>query len=234
MSRPNLGAFSRKPHKNSSIQENTQMSMDTSIPDPSSESGRPTSESGRPNFFSANKWRIIGGAGLLLVGFIIGTSGGNSPTDSEEYKNLDASYTAVQSDLKSVKTTIAGLEKDIQKKESTIKELESSKKTLEAEQGKWKDQAATVKEKETKIAELDGKITSLTSERDTCQANLASATTSEAPPAQVADTAPEPEPVNVYYRNCSAARAAGAAPVYAGSPGYGSHLDRDGDGIGCE
>lgn len=36
------------------------------------------------------------------------------------------------------------------------------------------------------------------------------------------------------YANCSAARAAGAAPVYAGEPGYGRHLDRDGDGIGCE
>lgn len=43
------------------------------------------------------------------------------------------------------------------------------------------------------------------------------------------------EPVsNVYFRNCSAARAAGAAPVYAGEPGYASHLDRDGDGVGCE
>ncbi|NQH33217.1 excalibur calcium-binding domain-containing protein [Streptococcus suis] len=39
---------------------------------------------------------------------------------------------------------------------------------------------------------------------------------------------------NVYYPNCKAARAAGAAPVYQGQPGYGSHLDRDGDGIGCE
>ena len=36
------------------------------------------------------------------------------------------------------------------------------------------------------------------------------------------------------YRNCSAARAAGAAPVYRGDPGYGLHLDRDNDGIGCE
>lgn len=38
----------------------------------------------------------------------------------------------------------------------------------------------------------------------------------------------------VYYRNCSAARAAGAAPVRAGDPGYSRKLDRDGDGIGCE
>jgi len=38
----------------------------------------------------------------------------------------------------------------------------------------------------------------------------------------------------VYYPNCAAARAAGAAPVYRGQPGYGRHLDRDGDGKGCE
>lgn len=36
------------------------------------------------------------------------------------------------------------------------------------------------------------------------------------------------------FRNCSEARAAGAAPVRRGDPGYGPHLDRDNDGIGCE
>ena len=36
------------------------------------------------------------------------------------------------------------------------------------------------------------------------------------------------------FANCSQARAAGAAPVREGDPGYGRHLDRDGDGIGCE
>lgn len=36
------------------------------------------------------------------------------------------------------------------------------------------------------------------------------------------------------FANCSAARAAGAAPVRAGSPGYSRKLDRDGDGVGCE
>lgn len=36
------------------------------------------------------------------------------------------------------------------------------------------------------------------------------------------------------YPNCAAARAAGAAPIKIGEPGYGSHLDRDGDGIACE
>ena len=39
---------------------------------------------------------------------------------------------------------------------------------------------------------------------------------------------------SVYYKNCTAARAAGAAPVRRGDPGYARHLDRDNDGIGCE
>lgn len=37
-----------------------------------------------------------------------------------------------------------------------------------------------------------------------------------------------------YYDNCSEARAAGVTPLYRGDPGYGSHLDRDGDGVACE
>ena len=40
--------------------------------------------------------------------------------------------------------------------------------------------------------------------------------------------------MGTYYPNCAAARAAGATPVRAGQPGYGRHLDRDGDGKGCE
>lgn len=51
---------------------------------------------------------------------------------------------------------------------------------------------------------------------------------------QAAPAPAAPAPSSVYYANCTAARAAGAAPVYAGTPGYGKHLDRDGDGIGCD
>ena len=38
----------------------------------------------------------------------------------------------------------------------------------------------------------------------------------------------------VYYRNCAAARAAGAAPLYRGQPGYRIGMDGDGDGVACE
>lgn len=49
-----------------------------------------------------------------------------------------------------------------------------------------------------------------------------------------AEPEPEPETGDAYYPNCAAARAAGAAPLYAGEPGYRSGLDRDNDGIACE
>ncbi|WP_235905317.1 excalibur calcium-binding domain-containing protein [Actinomyces marmotae] len=37
-----------------------------------------------------------------------------------------------------------------------------------------------------------------------------------------------------YYSSCKEAKAAGAAPLHRGDPGYRSKLDRDGDGIACE
>lgn len=39
---------------------------------------------------------------------------------------------------------------------------------------------------------------------------------------------------SAYYENCTAVRAAGAAPLYRGQPGYAPKLDRDGDGVACE
>lgn len=53
---------------------------------------------------------------------------------------------------------------------------------------------------------------------------------------------PQPQPQQGFlsqpqqgsYRNCSEARAAGAAPLHRGDPGYSPRLDRDGDGLACE
>ncbi|WP_241522026.1 GmrSD restriction endonuclease domain-containing protein [Arthrobacter pityocampae] len=57
-------------------------------------------------------------------------------------------------------------------------------------------------------------------------------------PAPVAPAPVAPAPVapapGVYYENCDAVRAAGAAPIAAGSPGFQPKFDRDKDGIGCD
>ncbi|MDQ6739738.1 MAG: excalibur calcium-binding domain-containing protein, partial [Actinomycetota bacterium] len=65
---------------------------------------------------------------------------------------------------------------------------------------------------------------------------IAQAPVQEAAPVQPAVPAPgvQPAPGPAYYANCTAVRAAGAAPIRAGQPGYRAGLDRDGDGIGCE
>jgi hypothetical protein len=61
--------------------------------------------------------------------------------------------------------------------------------------------------------------------------------------ATLAAPAPDPRPApsrlhdgapTRAFRNCDEARAHGAAPVRRGDPGYGPHLDRDKDGVGCE
>jgi hypothetical protein len=57
---------------------------------------------------------------------------------------------------------------------------------------------------------------------------LTSATTSASSPSAVPGGGGGP------YANCSEARAAGDTPVRRGQAGYGTHLDGDGDGVGCE
>jgi micrococcal nuclease len=56
---------------------------------------------------------------------------------------------------------------------------------------------------------------------------------SSAPPPSSTSSGPGTGPGGA-WKNCTEARAHGAAPVHRGDPGYGSHLDRDDDGIGCE
>lgn len=70
-------------------------------------------------------------------------------------------------------------------------------------------------------------------------------TTTTAPPPPPTTAAPPPPPPppppeessgggDTYYKNCDEARAAGAAPMHRGEPGYREGLDRDKDGIACD
>ncbi len=55
-------------------------------------------------------------------------------------------------------------------------------------------------------------------------------------PVAPAPVAPVPAPAApaAYFATCAAAKAAGAAPIYAGQAGYRAALDRDSDGVACE
>jgi hypothetical protein len=54
------------------------------------------------------------------------------------------------------------------------------------------------------------------------------------PPAPQPVPAPAPPAGATYFASCTAARAAGSAPIMRGEPGYASKLDRDHDGTACE
>lgn len=77
----------------------------------------------------------------------------------------------------------------------------------------------------------------MTTDLGACPDQELPANVSAPPPADsptMPPTDPTPPPGGVYYANCDAVRAAGAAPLYAGEPGYRAGLDRDGDGVACE
>lgn len=94
---------------------------------------------------------------------------------------------------------------------------------------------------ETKISPV-GTMTLKYGRNDTeCQTGAEWAPPKEEPapivpaPAPPAPIAVQPAPANeVFYPNCTAARAAGAAPIKKGQPGYSTKLDRDGDGVACD
>ncbi|MGY1754955.1 GmrSD restriction endonuclease domain-containing protein [Blastococcus sp. SYSU D01042] len=55
--------------------------------------------------------------------------------------------------------------------------------------------------------------------------------------AELPQAAPAPAPApapSASYANCTQVKAAGAAPIRVGDPGWQPKFDRDGDGVGCE
>lgn len=99
------------------------------------------------------------------------------------------------------------------------------KVTASVEQKKADDAAAAQKAAEEKAAQE--KAAQAAAQKAAAEAAAQAKAKSDAEAAQK-------QSANTYYPNCTAARAAGVTPIYAGQPGYSSKLDRDHDGIACE
>lgn len=100
-------------------------------------------------------------------------------------------------------------------------------------------------------AAVQARLRSLDGNGRTCGAAATSTTKQAAPvvgnpspkpqPKPKASPQPQPRPVAAApapaagsFKNCKEAKAAGAAPLYRGQPGYSSKLDGDSDGVACE
>lgn len=110
--------------------------------------------------------------------------------------------------------------------ETNIEKLEKEKDTLQGDLDSEKEKNSTLT---TQLSNAEDEIDNLES-KATTSVQTASSSNDNTYEEESNDTAA----TSVYFDNCTAAKAAGAAPVSKGDPGYGRHLDRDGDGIGCE
>lgn len=178
-----------------------------------------------PDGGSRKKWKpwVIGMA-AFVVGVGAGNVGANDATKSEPYLTL-------QAELQSEQERTSELTDDVDEARADIQEA------VDAAEARLAGQAVQL---EQRSLELDQRANLVAAqEQALVAAEQAEAAPAPAPaPARVpAAPAPAPQapaPSSSYYDNCTAARNAGAAPVRTGDPGYGRHLDRDGDGIGCE
>ena len=113
---------------------------------------------------------------------------------------------------------------DRQQREASQKEAEAAKKKAEEEAAR---RQAEEQEAARKAAEEEA------ARRQAEEQEVARKAAEEEAARQAAEQQTQQQQ-NVYYPNCTAVKAAGAAPLYQGQPGYNHKLDRDGDGVACE
>jgi len=132
-----------------------------------------------------------------------------------------------------VKKTETDKQKEAERLAEEQKKKEEEAQRL-AEEKKKKEEAARLAEEQKKKEEEAQRLAEEERKKEEA-ARLAEEQRQKEEAERLAEEQKKKEEANnVYYDNCSDARAAGAAPIHRGEPGYGTHLDRDGDGIGCD
>ncbi|MDQ0218738.1 hypothetical protein ELQ35_05000 [Peribacillus cavernae] len=131
-------------------------------------------------------------------------------------------------------STISTETKDeqVQNKEQVSEKKKQEKAARLAEEKKKQEETARIAEEKRKKEEA----TRLAEEKKKKEeaALLAEEKKEKEEADRIAAESEEEAAATVSYKNCTAVREAGVAPIHKGEPGYAKHLDRDGDGIGCD
>ncbi|MFR4214305.1 MAG: excalibur calcium-binding domain-containing protein [Bifidobacterium longum] len=162
---------------------------------------------------------------IWLPSFLIGWHGGyasRNPTEQPEYTEMVNSY---DDEIKRFKETVSNLKATVNSGQAQIDELKPYKDEYDQKKAELDQRQSDL---DNRSAELDSRENTLKQQED---AAAAASTSTNSGSSYSSDGSSNGW---AYYKNCSAARAAGAAPLYRGQPGYRSALDRDGDGIACE
>ncbi|MFC5337009.1 excalibur calcium-binding domain-containing protein [Leucobacter denitrificans] len=170
------------------------------------------------------KWKSVGIpvlSAVLALGIGSGIGSSTSKGEIEEYQETQLSLESKVDTLEQTRLTVT----------TELAEVEDERAVLAEKHDAHKGEISELK---SKVADLESEVTRLEGELAKAKAESAAAPVPLASPAPAPAPAPAAPSAPSYFANCTAARAAGAAPVRSGDPGYGRHLDRDGDGIGCE
>jgi hypothetical protein len=172
----------------------------------------------------------------FLVGIGVGGSGDQPDvTTTPQYQSLQAELDTAQDEAGELGDDVAAAEEQVRQAGAAAQaqiEQQTAAISQRAAALDQREQDLTARESALRAAEQaagSSRSSTSTGSSSSSSASVSSGAGSAAvvePEAQVSASAS--------HANCSAARAAGAAPVRVGDPGYGRHLDRDGDGVGCE
>jgi outer membrane murein-binding lipoprotein Lpp len=166
---------------------------------------------------------IVAGSALVL-GLLLG-AGMGSTTAQTQVASLASEVSSLQTEVTEAAETVTDASADVQAAAAQVAE---AKAEVEKVKGQLAASTSKVTEMETAATAAQAELDSRASQIADLQGKVSAQSAPAPAPAQPV------APSAVSYKNCSEARAAGAAPVRRGDPGYGKHLDRDGDGVGCE
>ncbi|WP_117161255.1 excalibur calcium-binding domain-containing protein [Paraliobacillus sp. X-1268] len=175
--------------------------------------------------------------GIGIIFLIIGSefsASGKLVKETNENDELTERNEELITEKKEITDKKNELEKQLEDLTASKSDIEDQLDEAEKQYSALNEQVESDKELESEIEDLNVRIDELESENSSLQSNIDTQSTSVSSNSSDNSSSNATSNTSAYYENCTAAREAGAAPVYEGDPGYASHLDRDGDGVGCE
>lgn len=176
------------------------------------------------------------GVGALLLGVAIG-GGGADPKESAEYLEVSKELVVAEDASAELAEETAALERQLESLADEVAQLADQQQAVVDAEAAIAARETAADERDAALQQREGDVQGRETAVQSRESAAAAPRSQSAPPA-AQPAPPAAQPVapapSAYYENCTAARNAGAAPVRSGDPGYGRHLDRDGDGVGCE
>lgn len=167
---------------------------------------------------------VIVAGSTLVLGLLIG-AGMGSTTSQTQVASLASEVSSLKTEVTEATETVTDASADV---EAAAEQVAAAKAEVEKVKGQLTASRSKITEMETAATAAQAELDSRASQIADLQGKVSAQSAPAPAPAQPV------APRTVPFKNCSEARAAGAAPVHRGDPGYGTNLDRDGDGIGCE